>query len=617
VARGREERGVSARATRRPLGSAIFVAAVYAYLYAPILILVAFSFNASRQMAVWSGFTSSWYVKAWHDDAIIQSLRTSLVIGFLTTAAAVLLGTPAALALGRHEFRGKGLADALFYLPVVIPEIVMGFAAVVFFGVAGWQLGLTSVLVCHIAFSVSYVVFVVRARLAMLDPRLEEAAADLGASPFVAFARVTLPLLVPGLVSAALLVFTISLDDYVVTSFVAGRGGTTLPLQIYSMVRTGVTPEINAISTFLLGATFVLVFVAQRLQAGRPGKSAIAAAVVAVLALGGFAVGGPVRNAERRTLSVYIWSNYLSEKVVKGFEDRYGVDVHVELYDSNEALLAKLQTGVSNYDLVVPSDYMVGILARAGYLEPLDRNRLKNFGNLAPRFAGLPYDPENQYSIPFVWGTTGIGYRRDKIGRDLTSWGDLWDPALKDRVGMLNDVRETFGAALKWQSLSENATDPDEIAKAGDALMRQKALVRTYDSDTFADTLLSGEVWATQGYNGQIAKAARENSNVKYVIPREGCTMWVDNMCIPKGSENPDLALLFIDYILEGEVGAQVTEETGYSTPNREVRQYLPADLRDDTIIFPSDADLDRCEIIRDLGPTIAIYDRLWTKIKS
>jgi spermidine/putrescine transport system permease protein len=608
---------VSEYVARRSAGSAAYLAAVYAYLYAPILILVAFSFNASRQMAVWSGFSWDWYAKAWHDEAIIQSLRTSLLVGFVTTAASVVLGTPAALALGRHRFRGKGLVDALFYLPVVIPEIVMGFASVVFFGMVGWQLGLWSVLVAHIAFSVSYVVFVVRARLAMLDPAYEEAAADLGAGPVAAFARVTLPLLAPGLVSAALLVFTISLDDFVVTSFVAGRGGTTLPLQIYSMVRTGVTPEINAISTFLLLATFVLVLLSQRLQQGRPGKGTVAAAAAVVLALGAFAVGGPVREANRRTLSVYIWSNYLSDKIVKDFSERYDVDVHVELYDSNEALLAKLQTGVANYDVVVPSDYMVEILSRGGLLEQIDTRRLQNFRNLSPRFVGLPYDPENRYSLPFVWGTTGIGYRADKVGHEITSWSDLWDPQLRDRIGMLNDVRETFGAALKSLGYSENTTDADEIARAAELLMRQKRLVRTYDSDTFADTLLAGEVWATQGYNGQIAKAAAEDPAIRYVIPREGCTLWVDNMCIPKGTQNPDLAMLFIDYILDGQVGAAVTEETGYSTPNRAAIEYLPPELRDNPIIVPPDSALDRCETFHDLGPVIEVYDRYWTKIKS
>jgi spermidine/putrescine transport system permease protein len=605
------------RTGRGAWGAGVYLAAVFAYLYVPILVLVAFSFNTSRQMAVWSGFTWEWYARAWQNDAVIQSLRTSLLVAFLSTAIAVALGTPAALALGRHRFRGRGLVDGLFYLPVVVPEIVLGFASVVFFGLAGWRLGFASVVAAHVAFSISYVVFVVRARLALLDPRLEEAAMDLGAPPVEAFFRVTLPLLAPGLVAAALLVFTISLDDYVVTSFVAGRGGTTLPLQIYSMVRTGVTPEINAISTVLLAATFVLVFVAQRLQAERAGRGAIAVALAAVLALGAFAAGGASRGEGRPELSVYIWSNYLTDEMVREFEERYNVKVRVELYDSNEALLAKLQTGVTSYDVVVPSDYMVGILAANGLLEELDRRELTNFSNVAPRFVGLPFDPENRYSVPYGWGTSGIGYRRDLLGRDATSWEDLWDPALRDRVGMLNDMRENFAAALKREGRSLNTTDEAEIERAAEALAEQKPLVRTYDSDTFQDNLLSGEVWITQAYSGQVALAIAEDPRIGYVVPKEGCTVFVDNMCIPKGAPNRDLALLFMNYMLEGRVAAQFVESTGYATPNRVAAEFLPDEWRENPAVFPPDEVLDGCETIRDLGETTEIYERLWTAIKS
>lgn len=598
-------------------GAMLFVAAVFAYLYLPILVLVAFSFNGSRQMSVWSGFTWDWYARAWNDAAVVQSLRTSLLVGFLATALSVLLGTPAAVALGRHKFRGKGTVDALFYLPVVVPEIVLGFASVVFFGLVGWRLGFASVVAAHVAFSVSYVVFVVRARLAMLDPRLEEAATDLGATPFGAFVRVTLPLLAPGLVSAALLVFTISLDDYVVTSFVAGRGGTTLPLQIYSMVRTGVTPEINAISTLLLAATFALVFASRRLESERIGKGTVAVATAVVLALGAFAFGGAARGDSRRELSVYIWSNYLTDDMIHEFEERYGVRVHVELYDSNEALLAKLQTGVTSYDVVVPSDYMVGILARSGLLEEIDTRELTNFRNLSPRFVGLPFDPENRYSVPYGWGTSGIGYRRDLVGRDVTSWNDVWDPKLSDRVGMLNDMRENFAAALKRHGRSINETDEREIARAAEALEKQKPLVRTYDSDTFADSLLSGEVWASQAYSGQVAKAIAENPNVGYVVPAEGCTLFVDNVCVPKNAPNRDLALLFINYVLEGRVAAQFVESTGYATPNATAAEFLDPEWRDNPAIFPPDSVLDRCEFMNDLGPVTEIYDKYWTEIKS
>jgi spermidine/putrescine transport system permease protein len=254
---------VSAGWPRRLLSA--HTALVYLFLYAPIAILVVFSFNAARQTAFWQGFTLDWYRRVLENGLLLRSARNSLIVAGLTTAVAVLLGTPAALGLARHEFRGKRATQALLYLPVIIPEVVLGAALVTFFGAVELHLSLWTVVIAHVVFSVSYVAIVVRARLAGLDPSLEEAARDLGAGPFETFRRVTLPLAAPGILASALLVFTLSIDDYVITSFVAGVGATTLPLHIYSMLKVGVTPEVNAISTLLLTGTIVLIVLAHRL----------------------------------------------------------------------------------------------------------------------------------------------------------------------------------------------------------------------------------------------------------------------------------------------------------------------------------------------------------------
>jgi spermidine/putrescine transport system permease protein len=242
-------------------------ALVYLFLYLPIAVLVVFSFNAARQTAVWSGFTLDWYRRLLDDGPLLGAVRNSLEVAGATTAVATVLGTLAALALGKS--RSRRATQALLILPVVIPEIVLGAALVTFFGVARLRLSLLTVVIAHVVFSVSYVAIVVRARLAGLDPALEEAARDLGAGPFDTFRRVTLPLLLPGVVASALLVFTLSIDDYVITSFVAGVGATTLPLHIYSMLKVGVTPEVNAVSTLLLAVTVVLIVAAQRLLQDR------------------------------------------------------------------------------------------------------------------------------------------------------------------------------------------------------------------------------------------------------------------------------------------------------------------------------------------------------------
>ncbi len=264
---------MTGRGPRRLL--AAHTALVYLFLYVPIVILVVFSFNAARQTAFWEGFTLDWYRRLLANDLLLRSVRNSLVVAGITTAVSVLLGTPAALALARHGFRGfrgQGATRALLYLPVIIPEVVLGAALVTFFGAVELRLSLWTVVIAHVVFSVSYVALVLRARLAGLDPTLEEAARDLGASPFETFRRGTRPLAMPGSVASARLVFTLSIDDYVVTSFVAGVGATTLPLHIYSMLKVGVTPEVNAVSTLLLGVTILLIVAAHRLLQGSAGK---------------------------------------------------------------------------------------------------------------------------------------------------------------------------------------------------------------------------------------------------------------------------------------------------------------------------------------------------------
>ncbi len=591
---------------------------VYAYLYAPIAVLVVFSFNASRLNATWQGATLKWYAQAFNNAQLLDALRTSLRVAFATTVLCAVIGTLAALVMGRHRFRGKSVLESVFYLPVVIPEIVVGFASVVFFGLVGFRLGFASVVAAHVAFSVSYVVFVVRARLSGMDERLEEAARDLGAPPVTAFFRVTLPLLAPGIVAAALLVFTLSLDDYIITSFTAGQGVTTLPVLLYSMMKTGVTPEINAVSTVLLVVTVVLAVLAQALQSEKKIPAGLKLAGGAVLAGILVVMFLPGRGAQATTtLNIYIWSNYTSDKLIREFEARYHCRVNIETYDSNEALLAKLQTGLTEYDLIVPSDYMVGILIRENLIRPIDRNQVSNFGNLDPSFLNRPFDPGNRFSVPYTYVLTGIGYRKDKISKPVESWDILWDPAYRNRIAMLDDVRECFGAALRRNGASLNSRSEAEIRDAAGLLAEQKKLVKTYDSATFDQLLLSGEAWLVQGYNGQVAKAAKENPNIVFVVPKEGGTRAIDCLAIPKNAPHPELALRFIDYVLEPEASAEIVRVTGYGTPNLAARPFVPRERLDDPAIYPPREILDRCEFIEDVGAILGRYDYYWTEVKT
>lgn len=608
---------MSAKKNRRFPSLTSFTALVYLFLYAPIIVLIVLSFNNSRFSTVWNGFTWRWYGLAWRDAELVTALRASLFVAFATAIISTSIGTAAALALARYRLKLQNAVEALFFLPVVIPEIVIGFATASFFGLIGKAFGLSTIIAAHVAFSISYVVFIVRAKVVSLDTTLEEAAMDLGATPAATFSKVTLPLILPAIVSAALLVFTISLDDYVISSFVAGPGAATLPIKIYSMLKTGVTPEINAISTVLLAATVLLVFVSERLSSGSRSRSTIGGLACAFALLVLFAAGGRGHAARGGELNIFIWSNYLPDSVIAEFERRFDAKLNIELYDSNEALLAKLLSGSASYDIVVPSDYMVTVLREQGLLSELNRDLISNISNLDPRFVGLAYDPKNEHSVAYMWGTTGIAYRKDKVTGPIDSWAALWDSRYKDRLSMLDDVRETLGAALKLAGKSLNSTDPAELEQAARLLSDQKPLVKAYDSGAFDQLLLSGDVWIAQSYSGQIAKAMVESAAIGYVIPKEGCTIFVDNLCVPRSSRRKELAHEFINFALEARTAADIANGTGYSSPNLAARALIRPDLLSNEAAYPTPAALDRCEFIRELGPAISLYDRLWTEIKS
>ena len=591
----------------------------YLFLYAPIAVLVALSFNRSRLSASWGGFTLEWYTKAATNPAILSSLRNSLLVAFAATVIATVAATAAALALHRHRFRRQTLVEGFITIPTVAPEIVLAASLLLLFAAIGLRLGFVTIVLAHVGFTVSYAFVVVKARIAGFDASLEEAAMDLGASPLQTFFKVTLPAIFPAVMAAALLVFALSIDDYVVTSFVAGVGATTLPLQIYSMVKSGISPEINAVSTMLLVATALLLLAAFLLEQGRPLRAAVAPAVVGLAVLGAPFVmtGRGVPGAPSRTLNLFIWSNYISPETLAKFEARLDVKVNVDLYDSNEALLAKLQAGNAGYDVVCPSDYSVQVLLAQGLLRPLDRSLLPHMVNVDPGFLDRPYDPGNAHSVPYFWGTTGIAYDRRKVKAPVDSWAALWDPRYAGRVLMLDDAREAFGAALKMRGHSLNTTDPRLLEAARDDLLRQKKVVRAYNSTNFEDVLLSGDVWLAQGWNGQFAKAMDQSPDIVYVIPKEGSTLFIDNLAIPRDARQPALAHAFIDFTLEADVAAEICRTMRYSSPNRAAWPLIPPEIRRHPAVFPPADVVQRLELIRDLGDATVVYDRLWTEVKS
>ena len=495
---------MTARTSRVPSAGAVVTLAVYAFLYAPLIVLVLFSFNQARLGARWEGFTLEWYAVALRDQRVLAALRNSVIIALATTVLATAAGTAAALAFHRLRLRTQGAWDALVVVPLVLPEIVLAASLVLLFAAMGMRLGFLTVVLAHVAFSLSYAVVVVRARLAGFDRSLEEAAMDLGASPLRTLRHVTLPLIAPGILAAALLVFSVSIDDYVVTSFVAGVGATTLPLHIYSMVRSGLSPEINAISTVLLTATVLLLFAAWRLEQGRrPRQVAVPIGLgLALLGAPFLLAPGSVAGGDRQ-LNVYIWSNYIAPETVRRFEERHHVRVNVDVYDSNEALIAdavgerRLRRGACPSHTAVPDRPGPSCGSWTSPRCPPCRR-----GRALPRPSARSH---NRYSVPLL-GHHGIAYRESKVGT-VDSWAPLWDSALPGPDPHADDARRDLrGRALKWKGLSVNTVDPAPLARPA-ILIAQRPLVRAYNSSNFEDVLLSGDVWLAQGWNGQFARA--------------------------------------------------------------------------------------------------------------
>lgn len=318
-----------------------------------------------------------------------------------------------------------------------------------------------------------------------------------------------------------------------------------------------------------------------------------------------------------KRLNVYIWTNYITQELLDQFTLQTGIKVKFDVYDSNEAVLEKLASGASDYDIVVPTDYMVRILIKQGLLTPLDHAKLTKLGNITAKFRNPPCDPGNAHSVPYLWGTTGFAYNKAKVGTVLDSWAAVFEERWKGRVLMLDDMRECFGVSLRVLGHPANSTNTAELAAARDLLIKQKPLVKTYNSSDFAGILRSGDVWIAHGYSGELAKACDEDKNLAYVIPKEGCTVWVDNLCIPKSARHVEAAHAFINYMLEGQNIAAVVNAMSYACANDAAQPFIKPALLADPARYPDDAALKQCDFLGDLGESLQLRDRYWTEVKA
>lgn len=321
-------------------------------------------------------------------------------------------------------------------------------------------------------------------------------------------------------------------------------------------------------------------------------------------------------NAKDEQLNIFTWAGYVSDDIRTGFEKEFGVDVIVDTYASNEDLLAKLQAGATGYDVIMPSDYMVSILIKLDLLAELDRGAIPNFQNVSPLFLGKYFDAENRYSVPYTFGTAGIAYDSAVVQPAPDSWNVLWHETYANQFSMLDDQRETLGAALKLLGYSLNTTDVKELQAAKEKLIAQKPLVKQYKSEA-EELLVAGDVVMAHCWSGDAFRAAETRNTIRYVIPKEGSSQFIDAVCIPKAAPHQGLAAQFINYMLRPEINAKITVFTKYGTCVPAAKEHLPESLREHQFIYPPKEVLASLEWLMDPGDFTRHYNRAWEEIKA
>lgn len=321
----------------------------------------------------------------------------------------------------------------------------------------------------------------------------------------------------------------------------------------------------------------------------------------------------------KEKLYIYNWTEYLPQEIIQEFERETGITVVYSTYENNEAMYAKIRLmGGRGYDLIFPSTYFVHKMRKQGLLAKIDHSRLPNFKYLDPRFLDKPYDPGNMYSIPYIWGSTGLIFNKDHVKpENMTSWKDLWRPEFRNRLVMNDDLREVLGMGLMVNGYSINDTDPSHIEKAYESIRKLLPNILVFSGDSPKQPMLNLETWAGMSWNGEAYMAHQENPAISYAYPKEGAIFWLDSMAIPKKARNVHAAHKFINFILKPESAVRICKELGFSLPNAAAKKIMPPSLANNPMIFPSEADVEKGEFQMDVGDAILVYERFWERLKT
>lgn len=652
-------------------GSRLLMALTFLFLYAPIIILIVFSFNAGNSSSVWKGFSLHWYGELFHNRLIMHSVYITLMVSLLATVIATLAGTFASIGLYSMRRKKRGVLMAVNNIPMMNADIVTGVGLCLLFVVlfngwgafAGWvnswqtlvvlperlTMGFGTLLLAHICFNIPYIILAVGPKLRQMDRNLIDAAQDLGCTWMQAFWRVVIPEIKPGIVSGALTAFTMSIDDFIISYFTAGTSSSTLAMTIYGMTKKRVSPEINAISTLLFATVLVLLALInvresradKHVQAAQAAHAPhtnhnnknrkllrrIAAGAVACVLLVTLIVTGRSVKSDR-VVNVCSWGEYIDENLITQFEEETGIRVNYQTAESNEALYSLIKMGGADFDVIVPSDYMIARLIEEDMLAELDYDNIPNFDLIDDTYKHLSYDPENKYTVPYTWGALGIIYNTAMVSEPITSWSAMFDPQYAGQVLMINNSRDAIGAALLSLGYSLNTTDESQLEEAFSLIKQAKdnGVYQAFVMDEVFGKMEGGNAAIAMYYAGDYLTMLENNEDLAFVIPKEGSNWFVDAMCVLKSSQHKDEAEEWINFIASTDANLANMDYIWYASPNTEALEEYPAyyqEVNDEEldpelyeIMAPSEETLARCELYENLPKaTLRLYDSLWTRL--
>ena len=617
---------------KRVLGK-VGMALLLVFFYAPILFMVIFSFNSSKSLTHFTGFSLRWYEAMLKNHGMMESLYVTIVIALLATIISTIIGTITAIGLSKSKKVLRAFISQVNDFPIMNPEIVTAIGLMLLFITFQIEKGFVTLLLAHIAFCIPYVILSIMPKIKSLDPNLADAAMDLGATPWQALVKVIVPQIMPGIVSGALIAFTMSFDDFVISYFVTGQGVKNLSIMVYTMSKR-INPSVNAISTLvvlLITITLTIVNILPIIRKktspskqNKPWKWAVAGVVVVGLVASLFGLNKSASSLPYagQTLHVYNWGEYTGENIISGFEELTGAKVVMDNFDSNEQMYIKVANGDA-YDVLVPSDYMIQRMMQEDMLQKLEpETRKECLSELADAIKGLPYDPKNEYSIPYFWGTVGIVYDKTKVSEeDLENegWNIFLDQKYKGDIYLYDSERDSFMMALKALGYSMNTTSEDELNEAFNWLVQ---CVQTMDPEIVTDEIIDNMAQARKAfgliYSGDAAYVMSENENMGFYMPTSGTNLWSDAMVIPKNAKNPKLANEFIRYITSYDAAMDNSSYVGYTSPNKEVMEELGGKGGDYDGInaYTPRAGYDKDEVFQYDETTRKIIADLWSRVK-